>query len=306
MLSLLFAMGETHHAIFYVVQFTEISKTHLISIAHKGFIKGYKADDRNLWQIGKCMKGAFFVAFINCVFPCNFAAMQAVIRNIIQETPSVRRLELVFSDLTIFEFQAGQFVVIRFGELPEGNNERSYSISSAPEHSNRIEICVVLNPGGALTPLLWNKSVGDTLEISEAKGTFCLPEKCDTEIAFICTGTGVAPFRSMLHYLLYNQKYAQKLYLIFGNRMKKDILYEQEFEALAKEFPNFYFIPVLSRQENWDGEKGYVHEVYESIFSDKRDARFYVCGWQAMCTEARQRLKAMGYNRRQYFFEEYG
>lgn len=231
--------------------------------------------------------------------------MKAVIRSIVQETDLVRRVELEVPELKDFVFKPGQFVVITLPELPEGANERSYSISSHPAENNRFELCIVINPNGAATPLLWKLQVGDTLEVSEAKGNFVLAEPIETDTAFICTGTGVAPFRSMIYDMLERNKTNKNIYLIFGNRFEKDILYRKEFEELAKKYPHFHFIPVLSREENWNGEKGYVHPIYERIFSDHRDARFYVCGWDAMCTEARHRLKAMGYNRRQYFFELY-
>ena len=232
--------------------------------------------------------------------------MLAVISNIIQETEVVRRIELEIHSLQKFDFIPGQFVVITFPNLPEGDNERSYSISSPPGLTNKFELCIVLKPDGGGTQYLWTLGIGDQLEISEAKGAFILPEKIETDIAFICTGTGIAPFRSMLVHIFENKIEHKDIYLVFGNRFEKDILYKSEFESMSRNFDTFHFIPVLSRQEGWTGEKGYVHALYETLFSDQREARFFVCGWEAMCKEARHRLKAMGYNRRQYFFEEYG
>lgn len=232
--------------------------------------------------------------------------MQVRVKQIIQETALVRRLILETATGTAFHFQPGQFVAIRFAELPEGSNERSYSIASVPNGSGEFEICVVINPTGAGTPILWQKAVGDMLEVSEPKGLFVLPADLDHEICFICTGTGVAPFRSMVLWLLEHQNYQKQIHLIFGNRQESDIIYRAEFETLQHTFPNFHFYPVLSRETAPGMAHGYVHEVYERIFSDHREGRFFVCGWNAMCSEARHRLKAMGYNRRQYFFEDYG
>jgi CDP-4-dehydro-6-deoxyglucose reductase len=78
-------------------------------------------------------------------------------------------------------------------------------------------------------------------------------------------------------------------------------------EALEKQFPEFRFIPVLSREEaaTWQGKHGYVHEVYEEIFSDHRPAYFYLCGWSAMLKEARERLSNMGYGKEHIKFELY-
>jgi NAD(P)H-flavin reductase len=76
---------------------------------------------------------------------------------------------------------------------------------------------------------------------------------------------------------------------------------------LQKEYSNFEFIPVLSREkdENWDGKKGYVHEVYEEIYADVRPCYFYLCGWSAMIKEARERLLKLGYTKSDIKFELY-
>jgi len=75
---------------------------------------------------------------------------------------------------------------------------------------------------------------------------------------------------------------------------------------LQEQHPEFKFIPVLSREKSgWEGRTGYVHPVYEELFSDKRPAYFYVCGWPAMIKEARQRIEAMGYDKKRIKFELY-
>jgi len=225
--------------------------------------------------------------------------MQAVIENIIQETESVRRFFLKPQSEHVFHFLPGQFITLRIQD-----SERSYSIANPPDDSGLIELSIVLNPEGKVTPLLWQMKPGDTLEISEALGSMVLPETWDNDLCFICTGTGVAPFRSMIGHLLRQAELKHNIYLIFGNRYSADILYKAEFEAWSGQNGRFQFIPVLSREEG-PYRKGYVHAVYEEVFADKRDAHFYVCGWEAMCREARQRLIAMGYNRKQYTFEQY-
>ena len=94
--------------------------------------------------------------------------------------------------------------------------------------------------------------------------------------------------------------------MVFGNRWEKDVLYRNEMEEFEQTIPNFKFIPVLSRDnEGWEGRKGYVHQVYEEIFTDKRPAKFFICGWADMLKEARQRLEAMGYDRKAIKFESY-
>jgi CDP-4-dehydro-6-deoxyglucose reductase len=110
----------------------------------------------------------------------------------------------------------------------------------------------------------------------------------------------------MLLHIFNNNIPHKNIYMVFGNRWEKDILYRKEMEDLASKHPEFRFIPVLSRtNEGWTGKQGYVHPVYEELFADKRPANFYICGWADMLHEARERLKNMGYDRKQIKFESY-
>lgn len=227
---------------------------------------------------------------------------QAEISNIIEINPMVKRFFLKFSHDIIF--QSGQFVIIDFGKLNHTYSTRSYSIADI-RHGNTIELCVSLKQDGAATPLLFNSKVGDQLKVSIPQGRFVLPDVLETEnIGFICTGTGVAPFRAMIKDLLEYRKYTGKVYLFFGCRTQIDILYREEFEELQNKYSNFHYTPVLSR-ESWSGANGYVHKHYEGIFKDKPNAIIYLCGWTNMIKETRDNLKTFGYTRSEIKVEFY-
>lgn len=227
---------------------------------------------------------------------------QAEISNIIEINPMVKRFFLKFTHDIIF--QSGQFVIIDFGKLNHTYSTRSYSIADI-SHGNTIELCVSLKQDGAATPLLFNSKVGDQLKVSIPQGRFVLPDVLETEnIGFICTGTGVAPFRAMIKDLLEYRKYTGKVYLFFGCRTQIDILYREEFEELQNKYSNFHYTPVLSR-ESWSGANGYVHKHYEGIFKDKPNAIIYLCGWTNMIKETRDNLKTFGYTRSEIKVEFY-
>ncbi len=230
----------------------------------------------------------------------------ATIVKILDETDLVKRFFIKMPDTMKFTFEAGQFIMIDLPIQAKVTN-RSYSIASAPSDDNIFELCIVLKPDGMGTPYEWkNFEVGTQVKVSKALGKFALKEPIETDICFIGTGTGIAPLRSQL-FDIYNRKLPHKnIYLVFGNRWEKDILYRKEFEKMEKHMPGFNFIPVLSRDNpGWSGRKGYVHQVYEDIFSDKRPAYFYICGWADMLKEARLRLEAMGYDNKTVKFESY-
>lgn len=203
------------------------------------------------------------------------------------------------------EFKGGQFVIIEFGSLEHQFSTRSYSIADM-SHGNTIELCVVLKEEGAATPILFNQSTGDELQVSLPQGRFILPEEIDNNktIGFVCTGTGVAPFRAMIKELLFERRLSNPVHLFFGCRKKEDILYKDEFENLSRQFPNFHYYPTLSREE-WSGRSGYVHEHYPEIFIHKPEALIYICGWTNMIKQTRDTLKSYGYGRTEIKVEFY-
>lgn len=229
----------------------------------------------------------------------------AKIIKIIDESHAVRRYYFKVPHLEKFDFKPGQFVMINLpieSKIPY----RSYSIASAPSQDNTLELVIVLNPPGLGTPHMWEHfEVGSIVQMAGPIGKFVLPENIDRDICFVATGTGIAPLRSMCLHILNNHIPHKNIYMVFGNRHEADILYRKEMELLQADFAEFKFIPVLSRAHNWGGRHGYVHEVYEEIFADKRPAYFYMCGWSAMLKEARERLTNMGYAKDAIKFELY-
>lgn len=233
-----------------------------------------------------------------------------VVTKIVNETHNTRRFWIRVPEKNNFEFKPGQFVTL---DLPihEKKNKRwrSYSIASHPNGSNEIELVIVLLEGGAGSTYLFTEiKEGSELTLRGPLGLFVLPETMDRDLFFICTGTGIAPFRSMVHHLKLHGITHPDIYLISGSRKESDLLYKSEMLQLQQEMPGFQYIPTLSREEDpaWWGKKGYVHAVYEELLADKRPAHFYLCGWKAMIDEARQKIQAMGYDRHDIHLELYG
>ena len=223
-------------------------------------------------------------------------------------TPSTKRFWIQVPELASFDFKPGQFITF---DLPihEKINKRvrSYSIASWPDGTNVFELVIVLLEGGAGTHYLFNEvSVGSELTFRGPQGVFVLKEDdLQKDIFLICTGTGVAPFRSMAHYIKLHDVPHKNLYLLFGTRTRQDLLYYDELCELQKDFPGFQYIPTLSR-EDWSGRKGYVHTIYEELCAQKQPASFFLCGWKNMIDEAKKRITDMGYDKKSIHQELYG
>ena len=223
---------------------------------------------------------------------------------------STRRFWIQIPELDSFNFKPGQFVTL---DLPihEKTNKRwrSYSIASAPDGSNIIELVIVLLEGGLGTTYLFNEiKEGSAITLRGPVGVFTLPETLDKDLYLICTGTGIAPFRSMVHWI-HQQKIAHKnIHLIFGCRKLTDQLYGSELKALETLENNFYYHPVFSREDAVPNGaySGYVHAVYEQLLAAKNPSQFYLCGWKNMIDEAKQRIMAAGYDKKDIHLEIYG
>ena len=229
---------------------------------------------------------------------------------IADETSNTKRFWIEVSELDAFNFKPGQFVTL---DLPihEMKNKRwrSYSIASHPDGTNVFELVIVLLEGGLGTTYLFNEvKEGSELLLRGPQGVFTLPENIDRDLYFICTGTGIAPFRSMSKYIRDNNIPHKNIYLIFGCRYTADALYPAEMKELENELENFYFLPVYSREPKDSGLRtGYVHGVYEELLKDEKiPGNFFLCGWKNMIDDAKKNIIAMGYDKKDIHLELYG
>lgn len=239
---------------------------------------------------------------------------KGIITRVVQETPHTKRFWIRMPELEQFDFVPGQFVTL---DLPIHEKPhkrlRSYSISSSPDGTNTIELVIVKLEGGAGTAYLFAEGKeGTELQLRGPLGHFTLPQNLEQNIFFICTGTGIAPFRSMLNHIDRHNLPHQNIYLVFGTRTREDLLYFEEMQSLAQKIPHFHYLPTLSR-EQWEGCCGYVHTVYENLILDQKEqngtlpeASFYLCGWKNMVDQAKQHILNLGYDKKAIHLELYG
>lgn len=246
-----------------------------------------------------------------------------IITKIEDASPTTRRFWLEVEGVERFDFKAGQFITM---DLPIGERRnqrwRSYSIASAPPSSegvtlsppltiapNQLELCIVHLDGGLATNWLFNEApIGTAIKFKGPDGNFVLPETIENELVMVCTGTGVAPFRSMIWDIFHRNIPHKGIHLIFGTRTADGVLYEEEFKSLAQRMPGFRYSVALSREEKAGCHHGYVHGIYQTAYAEKRpDRTFYLCGWTKMVDEAVANLiVGMGYERGQVRYELYG
>lgn len=235
----------------------------------------------------------------------------AKIIRIEDETSTTKRFWIEIPELKKFEYIPGQFVTLDLPIHEQPNKRwRSYSIASAPDHSNVFELVIVKMNGGLGTSFLFDVAqVGTEFSVRGAQGHFTLPDPITSDIFMICTGTGLAPFRSMVQHIHYNNIPHKEIFLIYGTRKLTDAIYLQEMFDLKQKLPGFHYFPVFSREESVEEGRhiGYVHAIYEQLMQQKRDdPHFYLCGWKDMIMDARQRIQNLGIDKKSIHFELYG
>jgi len=154
---------------------------------------------------------------------------------------------------------------------------------------------------------LFGLNEGEQIAFQGPFGDFTLrPPLSDT--VFIATGTGIAPFRYMLHWLLAepDRHEGHDFWLLFGARAAQDLYYREEFEQLAAKHDNFHFLPTLSRAgEDWKGLRGYVQQHVGEIVGMRTDMHAYICGLDKMVKANRELLKSLGWDRTSIRYEKY-
>jgi len=206
-----------------------------------------------------------------------------------------------------FGFVAGQWLSCKQLK-PDGEEiTRAYSLCSPPADNNRFALCLNRVQDGFLSNFLCDMEAGDEIRCQGPFGDFILrPPMRDT--IFIATGTGIAPFRSISHWLLADESRHQgkHLWLLFGNRYEKDIYYHDEFQRLAALHSNFHYLPALSRgSAEWQGVRGYVQEHVLGIAQGRSDMHAYICGLDKMVRANRELLKSLDWDRKSIHCEKY-
>ena len=141
---------------------------------------------------------------------------------------------------------------------------RPYSIASPPSSPHRITLVLNLVSGGPGSTYLYGLREGDTTSFKGPAGSFFLRDDVTRHLFFVATGTGIAPFRSMLLAQL-ERATGQPLTLFWGLRNHRDLYYQEELTEWAARYPQFSFVTTLSQpEEDWSGANGRVTTLVKS------------------------------------------
>jgi len=204
----------------------------------------------------------------------------ATVTRIVDLTPTIKALHLAL-DKPI-RFQAGQYVQL---EIPGLGQSRAFSIANSPadvEKTGEIELNVRRVPGGAGTGYLHEQlKGGERLRLSGPYGRFFVRRSAELPMVFMAGGSGLSSPRSMILDLLASGC-RRPITLVYGQRTRDELYYDDEFRALAQAHGHFSYLPVLSNEpegSDWDGARGFVHDAARAHFGTGFCGhKAYLCG----------------------------
>ena len=186
---------------------------------------------------------------------------------------------------------------------PDRLIRRAFCMTSGSRVSEYLEFYVTLILSGELTPRLFNLQTGDRLFIgSKAEGIFTLDPSSTRHVLMVATGTGLAPYMSMMRNELepgiqgrvaeegLGQCDGPRQYvMVHGARTSWDLAFRTELTGLARRCENFHYIPVITRaheDDSWSGRTGYLQTVIASNAIEEEtglvvtpdDFEIFVCG----------------------------
>ena len=252
--------------------------------------------------------------------------LNSIVAQRIEISPNLIKLRVVPDGWELPEFKPGQYGTLgvpgtypRIASATEEESPpkdlekfvmRAYSIASSSRTKEYVEFYIGLVHSGSLSSRLLNLKVGDRLFLGpKFKGMFTLsqvPE--DFNAVLIATGTGVAPYMSMIRTEI-AQKLNRKLAVFHGAYHTEDLGYHSELSTLAEMSDDFLYVPILSHSKDevmpWHGEEGFVQKLWEGGHLEKawgvkptpENTNVFLCGNPFMIKDMTALLEAEGFVR---------
>jgi len=246
-------------------------------------------------------------------------------KRLLSEPAQCYHLEFSIDELSHFDFVPGQFISCIAVDGKGKTQTRAYSIASAPR-ANLFDLCVNRVEDGFFSNLLCDLEPGQTVQCHGPHGLFTLRQPL-TDSIFVATGSGIAPIRGFVEWLFpesgEDRSNGRPVWLVYGTRYPTGLYYQKYFERVAAERHNFHYLSTLSRpSDDWEGLRGYVQDHVARIVSERVSQRHpapvvtvaepggfdihaYICGLNIMVSANRDKLKELGWQRKQIIFERY-
>lgn len=195
----------------------------------------------------------------------------------------------------------GQYISIKVSNT----RINCYSVATH-ESPNKFGLLIDTSPGGPGSQYFDNLKVDDKISFLGPFGTFEYKQEDAKNLLFLGTGSGLAPLRCIIDDLLTQKHIQTPINLYLGLRFPSDVFWQDYFQKLSEQFPNFHFTLAISKpDESWQGKSGHITELVAQDFSDASACAVYLCGNKAMIDETTNLLISQGCNKEQIYTEKF-
>jgi Na+-transporting NADH:ubiquinone oxidoreductase subunit F len=214
-----------------------------------------------------------------------------------------------------------KFDLWRFRSVVAEPVTRAYSMANYPlEHGILLfTIRIAFPPGyktdippGIMSSWVFGLKPGDEVTVSGPFGEF-FARDTQAEMCFVGGGAGMAPMRSHIFDQLKRIHTRRKMTFWYGARSLREAFYNDEFDVLARENPNFSWTLALSEplpEDEWTGATGFIHRVlHDRYLKDHpapEDIEYYLCGPGVMNNAVIDMLLSLGVDRENIMLDDFG
>jgi ferredoxin-NADP reductase len=216
-----------------------------------------------------------------------------------------RTLEFQFEKPPGMTFKAGQFLDLTLIDPPETDaegNTRGFSINGAPDDPDLTFTTRLRDT--AFKRVLQTMPLGTEVKAEGPFGNLTLHNDPSRPAVLLAGGIGVTPFRSIVRRAAH-EALPHRIFLFYSNRRPEDAPFLDEFRGLARDNPNFTFIPTMTQMSDshlpWKGETGYIdHELIVKHLRSHNSASaptrpvYYIAGPPQMVAGLRAMLNTAG------------
>lgn len=204
--------------------------------------------------------------------------------------------EFIFDAPKRFSFLPGQYLEWTIqNKIDSRGNRRYFTISSSPTEKD-IKMGIKFNPRSSkFKDSLISMEIGEKIIAGSLSGDFVLPKDVDKRLVFVAGGIGVTPFRSMIKYLIDENK-RRDIVLIYSVKDPKDFVYLDILEMAQKNGVKLILSISDSSQvpANWHGYVGYINEeLIQKEIPDFSKRSFYISGPSSMIDSFAALLKKL-------------
>lgn len=198
---------------------------------------------------------------------------------------------------------------------------RAYSMANYPEEKGIVKFNIRIAspppgsqgiPPGKMSSWVFGLKPGDKVNVYGPFGEF-FAKHTQAEMVFVGGGAGMAPLRSHIFDQLLRLHSKRKISYWYGARSLREMFYTEEFDELARKYPNFAWHVALSDplpEDNWTGYKGFIHKVlfdhYLKDHESPEECEYYLCGPPMMTKAVIDMLTELGVERDNILLDDFG